>query len=266
MLDYLTGRVLGDLGVSIGTDNALVAFTQPVSDNAPALSDQHCKLLLNVETLARNYINSINSKQLPTVFPLEALEGFIAEVNFIGQYIAKASGAVQCLLYQTDYDYHHKRIKLGVLKKKFTAKQQKQLDLTTQLVSALKKQFVINSKPLSSLADPTTYLVTHVVFDLLQPLYNTSLLESHTGAVKREFEFNTKLNNAPDCVPFNRYTLQLFGDKNHQVLPISRRIRQQTIDICTTRKVFKAVMSEAAFATALTRYADDDLRQAIRKM
>ena len=70
-----------------------------------------------------------------------------------------------------------------------------------------------------------TLIISHLAADLLCyknfPLL--SLLESHTGKVKKRLEWNTKLNNKPKNVPFTRATLQLLGD-GVMFSPVDRKL------------------------------------------
>lgn len=60
-----------------------------------------------------------------------------------------------------------------------------------------------------------TYLLSHYPHELLSrySFPKLTLIESHTGKLKSPTEWATKLTNKPD-VPFNKFTLQLFGDNN----------------------------------------------------
>jgi hypothetical protein len=59
-------------------------------------------------------------------------------------------------------------------------------------------------------------------------------LESHTGAIKNPAEWNTKLTGGAkelSNIPFNRFTLQLFGDNGHMFLSGPLRLREIVLGI-----------------------------------
>lgn len=73
-------------------------------------------------------------------------------------------------------------------------------------------------------------LITSYPTDLLHRFSFTELLlaESYTGVVKPHSEFYTKLKNRPDGVklPFNIFTLQIYGDNGRIFDPNPRKIRE----------------------------------------
>ncbi|ANH51703.1 hypothetical protein REBECCA_241 [Erwinia phage Rebecca] len=63
-----------------------------------------------------------------------------------------------------------------------------------------------------------TYVMTHHIVDLVVPAGygEITLVESHTGALKKKPLWHTKLTNGRSLerIPFNRLTLQVFGDNS----------------------------------------------------
>lgn len=71
-----------------------------------------------------------------------------------------------------------------------------------------------------------TLLLTHMPADLLarKDFPKLGLLESHTGKVKTQLEWYTKLNGKPQHIPFNKAFLTLFGD-GIMFSPLDRKTR-----------------------------------------
>ncbi|AFQ96755.1 hypothetical protein G173_gp210 [Erwinia phage phiEaH2] len=71
-----------------------------------------------------------------------------------------------------------------------------------------------------------TLMLTHLPADLLArtDFPKLGLLESHTGKVKTQLEWYTKLNNKPEQIPFNKAFLTIFGDA-YMFAPLDRKVR-----------------------------------------
>lgn len=73
-------------------------------------------------------------------------------------------------------------------------------------------------------------LMTHIAVDLLAPagFQEVTLLESHTGAIKKQKQWYTKLKGGEEMkrIPFDRATLQFFGDKGGMFIPYPKTYRE----------------------------------------
>lgn len=74
--------------------------------------------------------------------------------------------------------------------------------------------------------DKNTLILTHYPADLLavKEFPKLALLESHTGEVKGQLQWNTKMYNKPERIPFNKGFLTLFGD-GAMFHPQDRKVR-----------------------------------------
>lgn len=77
-----------------------------------------------------------------------------------------------------------------------------------------------------------TLLLTHYPADLLavKRFPKLALLESHTGEVKTQLQWNSKLYNKPERIPFTKGFLLLFGD-NVMFHPQDRKIRNVVLKV-----------------------------------
>ena len=86
----------------------------------------------------------------------------------------------------------------------------------------------------------TVLILTNYAIDLLQRYKFTSLslLESHTGAVKPPAMWYTKLNNGKELttIPFDRMTIQMFGDGSNLFSPFPIKIRRTMLTISEKNK------------------------------
>jgi hypothetical protein len=82
-------------------------------------------------------------------------------------------------------------------------------------------------------------MISHYPVDLLQRyrFEALTLLESHTGAVKPPNLWNTKLKDGRELerIPFDRMTLQLFGD-GITFTPMNLKVRQKMVELAEKNK------------------------------
>lgn len=83
-------------------------------------------------------------------------------------------------------------------------------------------------------------ILTHSPIDLLWAgsFQKLRLLESHTGAVKSKSQWNTKLTNGKELtrIPFNRLTVQVFGDNNTYFSAMPIKIKKALLDLAEQYK------------------------------
>jgi hypothetical protein len=81
---------------------------------------------------------------------------------------------------------------------------------------------------------PASLIVTHFPVDLFgrYRFNQLDLLESHTGKIKPPAQWNTKLSakrEETDMLPFNPFTLQVFGD-NQQFVHQLPRVKEAVVE------------------------------------
>jgi hypothetical protein len=83
-------------------------------------------------------------------------------------------------------------------------------------------------------------VLTHYPVDLISfpSGVEVSLLESHTGLIKPKYQWYTKLKNGSSLykIPFNRATLQIYGDNAQMFNPIKPDLRKQLMDVAEQDK------------------------------
>lgn len=112
------------------------------------------------------------------------------------------------------------------------------LDIMSLTISELKSGFKI--KLLTHGGD---LILTHFYIDMFNYKYVTrlSLLESHTGRIKKHYELNSKYSSLKDTdfkavIPFIESMYYIFGD-NNLVKPVSAKLRKKIYEILLKNKV-----------------------------
>lgn len=214
-------RKMGFYPISIPTSMALESLTNTgdfQKDGKPAITTAEC-LMVNLRTLVRNAVRAFG-KDYPKASIEVLVDAVQEDVAGIQQVIEYADLKTELKLYYCDYDDLSKRFPNAKLVSATTDLQVMYAETTKKVLDALKGTLVsgltveITDWKLKGLKD--TFLLTHLPIDLLsaKEFPRIRLIESHTGRIKTQAEFQSKLKLPKDVsyIPFNGLTLQIFGD------------------------------------------------------
>lgn len=243
-------RELGELGLSIATDLAIAgAFGQHPDRPLPKQPIlDYSLLLINVRTLVRNLLGSIQRERKILLTSEHSTEPLLYEMSAIQEIVdSKTNGKVKVGFFYSHYKDLHKEFPHANLKESKTQIQIVNEGLETSLTNGLVKRLLKDNNFPFTVVDflltktmNSTLLLTHIPLDLLArtKFEKLALLESHTGRVKNHLEWNTRLTNGKELtnIPFNRFTLQVFGDNGVFFSPIDRKAKNAVMDIATDRK------------------------------
>ena len=238
----IDNREKGQLPVSIGTSLALEAGagTYPDRPEHPPPFTRARQLWINLRTLVRNLHACLPTDLKDTLLPDDMWEYVLEEMAIIPAAVTNASqGNTQVVYYASDYKHLERRFAGAVLRKPRTTKQMLQHsveDTTLKLALAKNQDFNVQLFDFEIEGQhPASFILTHLPIDLLARyrFERLELLESHTGAIKGPAAWNTKLTNGRELthVPFNRFTLQLFGDNGNMFAPLSLTLRREVLQL-----------------------------------
>lgn len=275
----LIDRTLGKYSISIGTSVALECFFGTSDDkplrvqDVPPYLNYQC-IMANIRTLCRNYLSSYKSQELPSI-PVKILyDRFVAELILINNVVnSETDGKIIVSFYINTYLKLNKYLRKANIKKSYTEKQQYLIGLETKFCE------LINADPLvikSTLAYEHTndimrqgkrrnVIITHYPMDLILTNLNPDILESHTGKVKRQYEFPSKLKRAGDNVPFNKYTLQVLGDSSGYIMSATSSLRNELMKVCKDSGI-TPVTPEPRFIKTVKSAASSELRSLMSGM
>lgn len=210
----------------------------PTPPKKPPLNEVS-ELLINVRTIFRNIFNCIDNDYKEKLTPNIAVELVLNEMKMIPDIINQLMGnRIKVHFYVNSYKSLGKKFPHALIKAMNTDKQKMYWELEQHVA------FYIINKPEINIEKydvditgkhPNTMIMTHLAVDLLSKSYfdKLLLLESHTGKVKPQNEWNTKLTNGKEHLnmPFNKFTIQVFGDGGNFISPIGIKLKRVIIEL-----------------------------------
>lgn len=237
----ISGRALGEiLPISVSTAVAIEALPEK-------RSEWGAELWINVRTLLRNMWSTIQADDKRYVGPEHLYEPFKEEMRQVANAVRDISGGTMAVVYyHCRYDDLVRWVPNGVLKEP-TELQKGWLAIEHNLMSVLLREdtasgeFGILQFNTEIVGRPKkVLLMTHYPIDLLfaKSFAQLQLLESHTGTIKGRGEWNTKLTGGKllTNIPFNRFTLQVFGDNNNLLNAMGPKIKKVVVEMAATNK------------------------------
>lgn len=258
--------------VSIGTAVALECFFGVTEDIPlpPGASTRHMDyqcIVANLRTMARNFISSYAAKDIPFMNIDDLYADYSNELILINNIVSgESNDRLTISFYNNSYYKLKTHLKRATIKEKYTAKQQlvatiedKLCNLVHANVRGIKDHIAYEyTNDIIRKGARRNIIITHYPMDLLLTGLNPDLLESHTGKIKKPYQFPSKLKRAGDDVPFNKYTIQLLGDSSGYILSKSSAIRKEVLKICKEQGI-SPVTPEKRFLKTIKDNASPEL-------
>lgn len=235
-------REKGKVPVSIGTALAIEAGSgvYPDRPETPPPFTQVKQLWVNLRTIVRNLYACLPTDVKESVVPEDLWQAALEELSILPAAVAQGSqGNTKVVYYVSDYARMAQRYPGALIKEAKTPKQllqQKIEDVTLKLMLENNHQQQVEFFDFDIQGQhPASFILTHLPVDLLARyrFEKLSLLESHTGKIKGPGAWNTKLTNGKELenIPFNSFTLQLFGDNGNMFSPQSISVRRKMLEL-----------------------------------
>ena len=242
----LASREMGKIEVSIGTSLALEGAMGILEDhpNSNPPLDSVDVLYVNIRTLVRNLVGSIPKDDSGYITPEDLAWTLVNEISVIEGAIGLfTTNRVQVQVYLCNYRSLDRRFPKAILKNANTDRQRTAVLREELAIDAFKTMIEDSDLKIIDVDvdlpkdSRRVLMLTSYVIDLLQKYQFRSLvlLESHTGAAKVQAFWHTKLTGGKDLpmIPFNRMTLQFFGDGSNLFTGYPIKFRRVMIDIAT---------------------------------
>ena len=272
-------RTKGMYPISIGTSVALECFfgvndAKPLraGESAP-YHDYQC-IMANLRTLARNFIGSYKAQEVGLIGSTQLYVEFMKEIILINNIVNdQSSEKVIVSFYNPTYLKLKNHLKKVKFRESLTAKQQLSLDYELMLTQRFHadlvtiKQYIAyeHTNDIIRQGKRRNVMLTHYPVDLLLTELNPNLLESHTGRIKKPYEFASKLKRAGEYVPFNKYTIQILGDSSGNIMSASSSMRQELMLICKEHGIVPATLDKR-FIKVVKEHASPELRALLNGM
>jgi len=225
-------RDTGNLPVSVGTSLAIEGLQ---ASGLPPFD----YVWVNLRTLYRNLIASVDTATRDMADPYTVGQVMVEEMEHIRDAVLTLTqGRIHVQWYLSNPATLVKALPDAIIRSPQTDLQKHVDQLCNAaleyVVKTVGKEHVLQFSPL--LQGPgRTLALTHMPTDLLnhRSFAELMLLESHTGKIKRYAEFNTKFTNGSDLthIPYNGFTLTIFGDNNVLLRQAPGKLRKAILDI-----------------------------------
>lgn len=287
----------GQYGISIGTSQALEGIfgvheqiDYPKGDKMPY--KRFNNVVINLRTLLRNLVASVNSQHHELITADVALTLVIDEMRIIHQVVVATSHRkLKLFWYAEMYPIEQLKSKYpaAMVKRPKTPKQIVYDQLETEVFELLNTKILDESIAaehrisdrwfdfnLTNTCNPSvkylddrveaSLILTHLPLDLvLLPLPRMSLLESHTGKIKSQAMFNSKLKGKPENMPFDIMTVQMYGESGDTFSPQPNAIRR-TLSEVAKKGGWNPTTSKAKIKEDCKVKGDSQLSQIVKRM
>jgi hypothetical protein len=247
--DSLSSRTISAFPLSIGTSLAFESVFSPRLDpydperKIPTHIEisEYGEIWININTLYRNMIGAMSKEAFLNSNEKDFKDALLQEMDVINSLLSvEGNGLCKAVYYFCTYDKLYKQTHSSIKFRQDTTDLQKAMKF--KLMKAVKlleketEEFHLLDTELKPQQKVKTLILTHIPYDLVHysNFGSLTLLESHTGLVKKRFLWNTKFHKLPDGdlshIPFYKKTMLLFGDK-YLIHPTDIRIRRQIVEI-----------------------------------
>lgn len=243
MSDSLANREKGQFPISIATSLAMesLAGIHPNILNVVNLPIKDVStILINIRTIIRNIHGALPTEASKALKAKELIDTLLAEMTIIEATVNKLSeGMVNVVFYASTYGSLARKYPQAILRSITTDLQIQYTHLERDtIIKLLENPLTFDIRRYDTeITDRFTdvLIITHLCIDLLSKsqFNRLRLLETHTGIIKNHLQWNTKLTKGKDLIriPFNRFTLQVFGDNGHLFSQMDHRTRAAVLNM-----------------------------------
>lgn len=268
-------REVGQHPISIGTSFALEGFTgtHPNQPKYPPGHKDITEVWINLRTMVRNFYASMTTEQARKAPMDMSVHLILEELNYLWQ-LPSQSGFKPIVIYFNDLEQLRWDFRNATFKTPKTERQIYYNNLEALMLTQVLEYVQENRLGIMRISKPpaprvkSVALLTHHVHELFwrfqfEQLY---LLESHTGRLKSHSQWYTKLTGIGDTnrIPFNRITLQLFGDGT-LFEGNARRLKDEMKRIAEDRK-WTAVTTTDRLRDDVRNHGGKELQELVRKL
>lgn len=260
-------RSIGQLPLSIATSLALEgAFgIYPDRPEKKAPIQNYTHLWVNVYTLFRNLFNALPTQHQEGLLQDTLSEALAEEIITLEAVVKDQVGmGFKVIYYIPDLTQLERHFPKAILKQPTTPKQKifKVLMMeSVEMAAKIVADHDVRRTPIKLKGEGRSLMLTHAPVDLLS--YNSfddlALLESHTGVVKRRNMWGTKLSVKDETIPFNVFTLQIFGDGPVHFTPLSLKYRRTMLELAKKER-WSPVTTVNRMKMALASIRDKEIR------
>lgn len=272
-------RVVGNLNLSISTNLAIDGLYNRIPDKAkeiPMPATLGNAAYFNVRTLFRNIWTSMKSEDAENTSRETYVDLIEQEMVTIKSALEEESHPLAAFFYAPSYEHLQRFYPNGELKSIKTEKMSFKATMENLVLARLKEEELqvdidFNDVELKTDTPYKAFILSHYPVDLLHTkgFDKVYLLESHTGIVKGPDKWYTKLaaKNLEniDRIPFNKGTIQFYGDSGGMFKAQPMGARKRMIEVAVKYKWNQHTKRERMLAT-LQLSGEGAIEQTLRKL
>lgn len=230
----------GQYPIAIATSLAFegLAGIYPDRPVSPAPILKYTDVIINVRTIIRNILESVEGNITHTILQ-QCKNQLRNELIGIPRIIESISnGKVKTSFYYCNMKNVPRMYKTANFYQAITDRQKAMLMNTNSMIAFLRTELkdeheIHWADEYITLKTDRTLMLSHLPIDILHAkTTNTlSLIESHTGVIKQSTHFYTKLKDGKTLtmIPFDRMTIQMFGDSGGMFMPRPIKFRTRLL-------------------------------------
>lgn len=232
--DVLFNREMGQVQLSIATSLALEgAFgIFPDREEKPPPILKYTRLWVNVSTMFRNLFTSLTSDEQARVTAKEIAPILASEMSILEGEVMNVTGRkLKVTFFYNDLSNLAKTMPHANVKIPTTDKQRIYSAIHNDAIRSMadmldEVDYRIFAGKISG--DGNALMITHSPVDLLSfnRFDELTLLESHTGKLKKRAVWGSKLGIKDETMPFNEFTMTVFGDQSTHLSPLPIKYRR----------------------------------------
>lgn len=266
-------RERGQFPLSIGTSLAFeaAAGVYPERPEKPAPFSSVKEIHINLRTIYRNLIGSVPTEIRDAMLPKDVQMALCEELQIIDSVVDDVTNrSVKPIVYFSEYADLKKKFPNATLREPKTPKQ-----IQAHGLEEASLQLYFEQNPDSSVVrikhdiqteHPSSLIITHLPVDLLAvyKFKQLRLLESHSGKIKPRTAWNSKLTGGKNLenMPFNKFTLQLFGDNNNHFVAKLPTLKRE-VEAIALKDNWSPLTTAAKIESSLKRIEDPEIRKSL---
>ena len=269
MAERNKGQIPISMGTALAVEGALGIYPERPEDPPPI--ERYDALWVNLRTLYRNLQACFPVEVQRSWRPMDLAAGLWEDVAGLHVALKKDHPKLEVVVYLSAYENLAKRFPAATLKQPKTPPQIASQELEEATYAVYRKSLPpdIPFAPVKCFLPEVpqkTLLMTHVTLDLLARYHFKALdlLESNTGVIKKPAQWNTKLGvkDQADLLPFNSFTLQIFGDRSVLFQPQPTKLRQAVLSLAEARH-WSSITTLDRIRENLRQFAPKELRDTL---
>lgn len=234
--------MMGSIKASQREVGSTIPVSIPTAAALESITEWPQSLWINTRTLMRNLLSSMETTTRDELRALDIYAVIKIEMDIITKVVEELSRqSTSLVFYCCNYSDLTSQLPNAKMRAIRTTLQEHLVKLENDVLKSLLKDGGVREfKTKIDGKDADALILTHHCLDLLwaNTFRRLRLLESHTGNIKTKTQWYTKLTNGKELpeMPFNKFTLQVYGDNNVVLSQSDRSMRSMVTEMASKNR------------------------------